>query len=761
MSQVHEQFIAIVQQIAEDKEKLHAFVNGTAEEVIVTDEGPIPTLAGIYAEMASNQGGGGGLSLSEEEVALIAHSATPEWTPTDEMVAASVNYNDDGASMPGISVVTDNEDLVQYEYSDDQYPIAVAKILPTVPLDGKVVKVDSSSTSFMAVLADSTLTATEAFDEVSVSDASNKIYLQAQGGNFIVMNNGNSELMVTCDLPAYVTFNGGANALVISVYDNAGSLVGSTSALDISALPSRAWFSVMGNQVGYVLNDTQTTDFSAAGWAGIESPATEGNSTQLVAPEGAEGSGREYVIAEDATAAGIDFKAGEYWRFPKTGEAPIRFATAAEAQAAFNKATEALTSAVVAQAIAESAETAANNAQTAADSAQSTADNAQSAAGNSQQTADNAYALAESVEALATGSRRNAHTGLSVFAPVKGDGTVSTNFTITTNTDAVISNVDNYQFSLELDPNNVTHSTMATAELDQAIMPNEDFKFLTVKFKEGSSGSGQASQITINDGGSYYLFDISNYNFRYRVGSSTVNRNLQTRDGNSWGGGTNADAVYQVGFGKIAGKLHFLILSETNSLIDRVEISEADYDFVTPLTISARASHYNKVEICAPNEAVNFPIDQSNGVPAQYLVKEGTVQKMPINGIFYNFINDRIEAYFRGQVWLPSLSSYRFSKKREVAGTSTTLTQADAGGVILFDTADPCSINLPEFSTEHIDELSRFKFRNKQGGAISLVTQGTDTLTGGSVTSDSTQLNEVYIETTGIPNNWVADGSFT
>lgn len=51
--------------------------------------------------------------------------------------------------------------------------------------------------------------------------------------------------------------------------------------------------------------------------------------------------------------------------------------------------------------------------------------------------------------------------------------------------------------------------------------------------------------------------------------------------------------------------------------------------------------------------------------------------------------------------------------------------------------------------------------RNKQGGPITLATEGADVLVGsGSVTNDSTKLNSVYLEETGSPNTWVSVGDY-
>ncbi|MGM0563675.1 MAG: hypothetical protein ACQES2_05020 [Pseudomonadota bacterium] len=387
MSQIHEQFITLVQQIADNKEKLHQFINGTAEETITTDEGDIPTLSGIYEELIAN----GGIQRSPSEVASIAHSATPFWTPSEETETIVVDYNDDGGSTAGISVASDDTNLIQYQYTDDQQPNAVAKAHPAIPLDGNVIKIDSNTTTVAAALADPSLSASEVFTEISANDASGKIYLQAVGGNVVVQNNGAEVLNVACALPAYLAFSGGPGALVISVYDSGSNLVGATSALDISSLPDRAWFSMMGGQLGHAASDTATIDFSAAGWSGNESPAINVSQTTLSAPEGAVGSGREYRIEVDATALGIEYKKDEVWRFPFDGGDPYKSASANALAGVEQKAEKAQSTADDAQDTANSAQTAANTAQSTADDAQQAVDSLGSMADETKGTGDPEY----------------------------------------------------------------------------------------------------------------------------------------------------------------------------------------------------------------------------------------------------------------------------------------------------------------------------------------------------------------------------------
>ncbi|MDF2446962.1 MAG: hypothetical protein K0S46_2198 [Moraxellaceae bacterium] len=99
----------------------------------------------------------------------------------------------------------------------------------------------------------------------------------------------------------------------------------------------------------------------------------------------------------------------------------------------------------------------------------------------------------------------------------------------------------------------------------------------------------------------------------------------------------------------------------------------------------------------------------------------------------------------------------------DVAGAAYTLTEADNGKIIRFNTAAACTLTLPEQATASLPEGFNAQFRNAHAapGQITLATEGTDTLSGaGTVTNDSSKLNGVYLETAGTPNAWVAVGDF-
>lgn len=94
-----------------------------------------------------------------------------------------------------------------------------------------------------------------------------------------------------------------------------------------------------------------------------------------------------------------------------------------------------------------------------------------------------------------------------------------------------------------------------------------------------------------------------------------------------------------------------------------------------------------------------------------------------------------------------------------VSGNSYTVGAGDVGKTILFDTSANCSITLPQRSSLELREGYNFQFRNKQGGAIAIVLQGSDVISGdGDVTTDSTRVSAIYLEQAGFPNYWVSIG---
>lgn len=98
----------------------------------------------------------------------------------------------------------------------------------------------------------------------------------------------------------------------------------------------------------------------------------------------------------------------------------------------------------------------------------------------------------------------------------------------------------------------------------------------------------------------------------------------------------------------------------------------------------------------------------------------------------------------------------------EPAGVTHTLRAIDEGVEILFDSASACTLTVPQQSSVALIQGAQFFFRNKQAGAITIATEGSDQLVGaGSVTSDATKLGGLLLESAGAPNRWVAVGDLT
>ena len=86
-----------------------------------------------------------------------------------------------------------------------------------------------------------------------------------------------------------------------------------------------------------------------------------------------------------------------------------------------------------------------------------------------------------------------------------------------------------------------------------------------------------------------------------------------------------------------------------------------------------------------------------------------------------------------------------------VAGTAHTLTAADLGKIILFDSTSSCQLVCPEVATEDLSDGFWAQSRNKQGGTVDVVPQGSDVVVGsGTRTVDSRKLFSVYKEADGL-----------
>lgn len=86
-----------------------------------------------------------------------------------------------------------------------------------------------------------------------------------------------------------------------------------------------------------------------------------------------------------------------------------------------------------------------------------------------------------------------------------------------------------------------------------------------------------------------------------------------------------------------------------------------------------------------------------------------------------------------------------------VVGTAHTLTAADLGKIILFDSISACQLVCPEVATEDLSDGFWAQSRNKQGGVVDILPQGSDVVVGsGTRTVDSRKLFSVYKEADGL-----------
>ena len=98
----------------------------------------------------------------------------------------------------------------------------------------------------------------------------------------------------------------------------------------------------------------------------------------------------------------------------------------------------------------------------------------------------------------------------------------------------------------------------------------------------------------------------------------------------------------------------------------------------------------------------------------------------------------------------------------KLVGSPYTAQAEDSGKILVFDTLNSVTLDLPENSTEVLPQGYYVSFRNKQGGPITLSPNGSDTVAGsGIVTNDSTILGTVYLEEAGSPNLWISIGDLS
>lgn len=92
-----------------------------------------------------------------------------------------------------------------------------------------------------------------------------------------------------------------------------------------------------------------------------------------------------------------------------------------------------------------------------------------------------------------------------------------------------------------------------------------------------------------------------------------------------------------------------------------------------------------------------------------------------------------------------------------VAGTSKTVSAADHGKIINFNTADACTLTLPSDAEEDLPDGFYVQFRNRQGGAITLTSSASIVGDGTVASTTAQQTHSVYKEGA---NLWVSVGNF-
>lgn len=106
MSDPYRTFEQYVDQIGEDKDRLHQFVNGTYTEDVSTEGGPIPTLA----KMLKSVSDAGGLAMYPDTATALAATSEGTYfkTPAGSDAAAEIIYLHDTGGVATEIAITPN-----------------------------------------------------------------------------------------------------------------------------------------------------------------------------------------------------------------------------------------------------------------------------------------------------------------------------------------------------------------------------------------------------------------------------------------------------------------------------------------------------------------------------------------------------------------------------------------------------------------------------------------------------------------------------
>lgn len=228
-------------------------------------------------------------------------------------------------------------------------------------------------------------------------------------------------------------------------------------------------------------------------------------------------------------------------------------------------------------------------------------------------------------------------------------------------------------------------------------------------------------------------------------------RNL-TATLNSGGGGVGQYTWVEVSSNYTASNNEYILADSTLASFNIILPTTPDLGTTVGIYPSTESFTVNAVTVLRNGELIqglsdDLLLDENLGVTLIYA--GGTIGWLVLP------IDDTV-------VFIQDLQADSFYTIKDVGGTSYTLLPSDSGKILVFDTASAVNITLPEQATNVLPRGYYVSFRNKQGGAITLNTEGTDVLTGaGSVTNDSTKMNSVYLEESASPNTWVSVGDLT
>lgn len=202
--------------------------------------------------------------------------------------------------------------------------------------------------------------------------------------------------------------------------------------------------------------------------------------------------------------------------------------------------------------------------------------------------------------------------------------------------------------------------------------------------------------------------------------------------------------------------------------------------------IISKSVAYNSVHIEGLNtypvvqQSMSNDVTKSYTVPQKYIpfvdAGAGDPNNAPTPAMVSALHGTLFEDNTTGELWFKSIYygtyqhiGYKKQRRIPVVGTSITLDTTHSGATLVFDSASPCTINVPLNAAGLANFMEGFtiNYRNKSAtpGQITVVVQVGDTLTGaGATTIDSKKLSSLYLETRAFfsaGSEWVTVGDLT